>query len=270
MILVCGFLIGGTIGIVLLNKKIEKFFKVKHNEFFEFIKTALSVTISAQIFIIPIMIINFNQFSTLFWLANILAAPIIGICTIYGFVVIFASVISIEIAYILAIPLNLLIKILMFIAHFVSNISFSNLLIITPNVFLVFLYYLIIFFVLYKQIDKKHKTEKILLNLLKKLLLIIFIIIIVFQAVTNFERKIIVNFIDVGQGDGCLITTETGKKILIDGGGSETYDVGKNVLLPYLLDKKINILDYVMISHFDTDHVRTELFQLWIILKLKI
>lgn len=42
------------------------------------------------------------------------------------------------------------------------------------------------------------------------------------------------------------------------GGGSENnnYDVGKNVVLPYLLDRRIKCLDYVIISHFDSDHVK--------------
>ena len=64
-----------------------------------------------------------------------------------------------------------------------------------------------------------------------------------------------VYFIDVGQGDSTLIVTPNDKTILIDGGGSSTYDVGENTLVPYLLDRKIKKLDYVMISHFDEDHV---------------
>ena len=56
-------------------------------------------------------------------------------------------------------------------------------------------------------------------------------------------------FIDVGQGDCTLIITPKGKKILIDGGE------GKNeILLPYLLDRGINKIDYIIISHFDSDH----------------
>lgn len=34
-------------------------------------------------------------------------------------------------------------------------------------------------------------------------------------------------FIDVGQGDSSLIFTPSNKKILIDGGGSESYDTRK-------------------------------------------
>ena len=54
-----------------------------------------------------------------------------------------------------------------------------------------------------------------------------------------------------------MIISPFNKKILIDAGEGETqniYDYGKNVVLPYLLDKKISNLDYVIISHFDSDH----------------
>ncbi len=40
-----------------------------------------------------------------------------------------------------------------------------------------------------------------------------------------------------------------GKKILIDGGEPE-----QNILVPYLLARKIRRLDYVIVSHFDSDH----------------
>ncbi len=65
-------------------------------------------------------------------------------------------------------------------------------------------------------------------------------------------------FIDVGQGDSTLIITPQNTKILIDSGGSENYDIGEQVLIPYLLSRRITSIDYVMISHFDTDHCRTE------------
>ena len=47
------------------------------------------------------------------------------------------------------------------------------------------------------------------------------------------------------------------KTILIDGGGSITsdFDVGKKTVIPYLLDRGYTKLDYIIISHFDLDHV---------------
>ena len=46
------------------------------------------------------------------------------------------------------------------------------------------------------------------------------------------------------------------KTILIDGGGSESFNVGEKILLPYIQKRGINKIDYAMISHFDTDHCR--------------
>ena len=55
---------------------------------------------------------------------------------------------------------------------------------------------------------------------------------------------------DVGQGDCTFIITPRNKKILIDGGEEN------DVLVPYLLDRRAKTIDYIIISHFDSDHVR--------------
>ena len=51
-----------------------------------------------------------------------------------------------------------------------------------------------------------------------------------------------------------MIQSPTGKNIIIDGGNNRDYDYGENVVVPYLLDRKITKIDYLMISHFDSDH----------------
>lgn len=65
-----------------------------------------------------------------------------------------------------------------------------------------------------------------------------------------------------GQGDATLIVTPLNKKILIDGGGSEfgDFNVGANTLLPYLLDRGIKKLDYIILTHFDLDHVQAAMY----------
>ena len=67
-----------------------------------------------------------------------------------------------------------------------------------------------------------------------------------------------IHFVDVGQGDCTFIVTPQNKTILLDGGGnlSDYFDVGKKIVVPYLLDRGYQQLDYVMVSHFDQDHVR--------------
>ena len=65
-----------------------------------------------------------------------------------------------------------------------------------------------------------------------------------------------IHFIDVGQGDACLIITPHQHSILIDTGGSinSDFDIGSYVDLPYLRHYGINKLDYLILSHADADH----------------
>jgi competence protein ComEC len=61
-------------------------------------------------------------------------------------------------------------------------------------------------------------------------------------------------FVDVGQGDCLHIRTPGGRNILIDGGGSVNYSVGKKTLLPYLLKNGVSRVDLALITHLHTDH----------------
>lgn len=71
------------------------------------------------------------------------------------------------------------------------------------------------------------------------------------------EKPLKIYFIDVGQGDCTVIQTPNNKNIIIDGGEGNTdkYDYGENVVLPYLLDRGITKIDYLIISHCDSDHI---------------
>jgi len=69
-----------------------------------------------------------------------------------------------------------------------------------------------------------------------------------------------VTAIDVGQGDSLLIITPQGKTILLDsggvGGGSRSdFDVGEEVVSPYLWSRGIRRLDAVANSHPHSDHI---------------
>lgn len=66
--------------------------------------------------------------------------------------------------------------------------------------------------------------------------------------------------IDVGQGDSLLVVTPSGKTLLLDSGGlggtsRSDFDVGEEVVSPYLWSRGIRRLDVVAISHAHSDHV---------------
>ena len=71
------------------------------------------------------------------------------------------------------------------------------------------------------------------------------------------QEKLIITFLDVGQGDSCLIEYKN-FTVLIDTGNDFSPPFGNicnNVLLPALKIKGIHHLDLVIISHFDKDHM---------------
>lgn len=63
-----------------------------------------------------------------------------------------------------------------------------------------------------------------------------------------------ITHLDVGQGDSLLVELPHAKRLLIDGGGSPYFDIGKNVLLPFLLHRRFFSLDAVVVTHADSDH----------------
>ena len=60
--------------------------------------------------------------------------------------------------------------------------------------------------------------------------------------------------IDIGQGDAILITTPSGRNILIDCGPNDRRDSGKDIIVPFLRHSGILTLDALVVTHADADH----------------
>jgi len=77
-----------------------------------------------------------------------------------------------------------------------------------------------------------------------------------------FQKDLRLTFIDVGHGDSILIEFPKGKRMLIDGGGlyEDRFDVGKNVIAPFLWERKIRRIDILALTHPDPDHLKGLVF----------
>lgn len=70
-----------------------------------------------------------------------------------------------------------------------------------------------------------------------------------------------VTSIDVGEGDSSLIVTPEGRTLLIDAGSPtggphlSEFDVGENVVSPYLWSRGFNRIDVVALTHAHSDHM---------------
>ena len=71
----------------IINKGLNKLIK-KDNKLAKYIKSIISVSLSVQMVIIPIMIYNYKTLSLTFFIANILTSFLITIIIIFGFLII--------------------------------------------------------------------------------------------------------------------------------------------------------------------------------------
>lgn len=238
-----GFMLSysGVLGIILFYKKISEHIHFK----------SIALTISANIFIIPIMIYNFHTISASFIISNICASWLLGIIIILEFI---SLCIPIKLLYII---LDLLIMMLRKIAEICANIPFAQMYVPRYAIFFVIVIYILIF-------CRKLKCRKYVYSFLTIGVSILLIV----NFTDVYQDRMRINFIDVGQGDSCLIRYK-GTNIMIDSGGSlsknkdgKSYDIGENVLNNYLLNRGITRLDYIMASHFDEDHSQGFIFLL--------
>lgn len=267
-----------------------------------FILKSFTLSISAQIFIIPIILYVFNIFSLTFLISNIIVSIFIGYILAIGYISIFTSFIIFPLSKFISYFEKLMIYIILKTADIVSQMPFSKIYVITPNIGFIIIYYALLFgLIIHFRYNKFHilkilfyskksisnflekdsvfKIKKIaffirnivgvvknvvtnLFKLMKKnkILKNIFVIIIIVSIITNinkFNLNLQIYFVDVGQGDCTFIITPYGKRVLIDGGegNSDKYDYGEKVLFPYLLDRGINKIDYLIASHADSDHI---------------
>ncbi len=89
------------------------------------------------------------------------------------------------------------------------------------------------------------------------------VVVVLPRPIDHPHDALLVEAIDVGQGDSLLIITPDGKTMLVDGGGfgggprqlPQDFDIGEEVVSPVLWSRGIRHLDVVALSHAHSDHM---------------
>ena len=235
------------------NRQIERFADIRRFEIFAKVLPMIAPLLVIQIGMAPFTSYVFNYFSIVSFLINIPVIAIAGVIIPIGICLIPMALIGGLFFGVGAALAELLLNSMIWLNNlfYLPGIGFFN--VVSPPIGSIIFYYGILFlltseFVCILYLRKKFK-------LITSLTLFVFFISILSSFVIETDAsKAEFVFLDVGQGDCLHIRTPSGKNILIDGGGNVNYDVGKNILLPYLLKNKVKLIDLAIVSHLHNDH----------------
>lgn len=196
----------------------------------------IGIPILLHIFFIPLNIYfnkRYNILSLIFSIISVFASQLILILALVSIVISPLKII-----------INILAKsffdILDKFSNFGINLYYDN------TFFIIFIFVLLIFLLIYAFEIKYMKIIKVIMLCMCSTL-------IIFSLPIDAYFSNYVVFINVGQGDCCLVHNKN-KNILIDTGGSIYKDIATDVLIPYFNKKHIKKIDQIFISHNDYDH----------------
>lgn len=245
MLLDVGFILsyGATLGIVLLYpylRRLQFFVKLQG-----FITDTFLSALAATFSILPFSIKFFYMITPYSLIANLLIIPLTGLITLCGMC---SICVPLFLGKLFAYPVITVLELMMRITGFISQLPGAKLMMNTPSDFQIAIYYLVVFYFLFrKEIRRNRKLQKVVL--------VSVAVLWVLNYGSFHWNQAKVTFIDVGQGDSIFIKTGSNKIFLVDGGGSATYDVGQNTVIPFLLSQHARKIDGLFSTHNDIDHI---------------
>ena len=220
--------------------------------------TLVSATVTA--FTLPVLIYQFNRISLVGVFLNILMVPLASLLIPTVLLMTLVGTVSTTLASLPVWPVLGITQLFLWVPEFFAKLSFSSLYVpAPPSLWLVFYFSACITGMMILQIRAQHKE---LGGLLKNYFivsalstLILFSWPRIFQFSSN---TLTITVLDVGQGESLLIEFPNGKTLIMDGGGfyKNRLDVGKRIVAPYLWNRGIRNIDYMVATHSDNDHIR--------------
>lgn len=219
------------------------------------LRDTLSLSLSVWLGLAPVLAYYFNYISLSSIIINVIAVPLSLVITVAGFAGVFAGIFSKLLSlYIFSVDFYL-IRLLNSIIKTASDLTMTGFHIPSLPAYLYALYYAGIG--LWISCPKGP-----ILRAYKGRLAMVYLIaaVLAVSAYNLPSKDLKLVFLDVGQGDSCLIRTPGKKAVLVDGGGSSQnggyyYDVGGKITLPALLHQGVWEIDTVMVSHLHDDHM---------------
>lgn len=244
-----------TASIIYSREFLQSFRSWWHQSFF--------VTFVCQLIVYPLLLFHFYEISISSLIVNIIFVPL------FSFIILPMNILLFLFSFLPGPFSNLLFTIyeplrllLGEMIEFLQSIPYQMWVPGQPSVYLIIISYISIFIAFYFM-DQRNDPRK-----LKKVLFILAIPIVLIHFEQKWNSHMQISFVDVGQGDCIVIELPYRKAVyVIDTGGvlrfgeegwkkrKAPYEVGRQVVVPFLKGKGISKVDKLILTHADHDHV---------------
>ncbi len=204
-------------------------------------RSKLTVSVMLYLGMLPIVLSSYYEMPLYSILLNALVIPLLPFLLVSGLI---GCLIGIPTA---GIPASLILKLIRLLLHISTSFPYSSLILGKPSLIQIVIYEILL--AGWALLMKKYRNYK------RKLFFWLLVPLLVAVLGFHSTRELNMTFLDVGQGDSCLIRCPGGGSCLIDGGSTGVSEVGRYRILPAVKSSGIRSLDYVILTHMDADHI---------------
>lgn len=231
-----------TIGIVYLAEPIKKLVDFLPETLAEII----AMSVAANIATLPVVVWYFSDVSVIAVLSNVLIVPFVNILFIGTFFMAMVGGIFPPLGSVLGYLLGALAHTILYLAKQLAALPYATVALPRPPM-IVNIYYYVGLYAIW-MLTKRQRIPEM------RLLLCCMIAMAISYSLVQYwtADAVRMEFINVGQGDSCMVRLPNRHHILIDTGEKGTGTT--NNVVDYLKKRGIYTLDCVYISHADSDH----------------
>lgn len=213
----------------------------------------------------PIILLFYYEFPIYSYFLNLLIIPAMGVLLVLGLFCLFLGVISLcfsglPIAFIfknmtqvLACLCHVLLLGFEKLCEFSLSLPGATWIVGKPDTWRIIVFYMVILFLFIQHKYNKEKVDsRLCLPFPIKMIMILSAVVLLTQRTYD---GLDITILDVGQGDGIFLETQTGHHYLIDGGSTSKNKIGEYTLLPFLKYMGTEQIDSVLLTHLDQDHI---------------
>ncbi len=242
-----GFLLsyGAILGIMFVLPAMERMFRVRWK-----IITGCYASMAVNIILFPIILFFYYEFSVYSIFTNLLVIPLMSVVIGLGMLGSIGSFFSWSIGKLFLNVCNVVLDLFELITRTSSKLPFSRAVVGQPDLWKLIFYYLVLFVLL---VGVFHCKKRKGIRRMRWIFCGSFVLLIFLMAYKP-RGDLSITMLDVGQGDSTFLRGPEGNTYLIDGGSSDVSQVAKYRLEPFLKSQGVGELDYVFVTHGDTDH----------------